>query len=70
MTTIYKTRAGDTVDFIAWKFYGSTTNQVVESVLAANRGLADHGALLPAGLEITLPEITAPATSQGVRLWD
>ena len=70
MATIYNTREGDTVDYIAWKFYGSTTNQVVEAVLAANRGLADQGAKLPAGLAITLPEIAAPATSQGVRLWD
>lgn len=70
MATIYNTREGDTVDYIAWKFYGSTTNQVVEAVLAANRGLADQGAVLPAGLAITLPEVTAPATSQGVRLWD
>lgn len=70
MATIYNTREGDTVDYIAWKFYGSTTNQVVEAVLAANRGLADHGAKLPAGLAITLPEITTPAKAQGVRLWD
>lgn len=70
MTTIYNTRDGDTVDYIAWKFYGSTANQVVEAVLAANRGLADFGAKLPAGLAITLPEILEPSKSQGVRLWD
>ncbi|MBF9235598.1 tail protein X [Microvirga alba] len=70
MATTYTTREGDTVDFIAWKFYGSTENQVVEAVLAENRGLADKGALLPPGLQITLPEIQTPAKSQGVRLWD
>lgn len=70
MTTTYTTRDGDTVDFIAWKFYGATTNLVVEAVLAANRGLADYGATLPAGLTITLPEIQAPANAQGVKLWD
>ena len=70
MTTIYTTRGGDTVDFIAWKFYGATTNQVVEAVLAANRGLADYGAVLPAGLTITLPEITEPAKAKGVKLWE
>lgn len=70
MATTYTTREGDTVDFIAWKFYGSTANQVVESVLAENRGLADLGAILPPGLQITLPEIQTPAKSQGVRLWD
>lgn len=66
----YITRDGDTVDFIAWKYYGSTSNQVVETVLAANRGLADYGPILPAGVVITLPEIEAPKKSQGIRLWD
>lgn len=70
MTTKYTTREGDSVDYIAWKFYGATTNQVVESVLAANRGLADNGPILPAGLVITLPEITTPAKTQGIKLWD
>lgn len=70
MTTTYTTRDGDTVDFIAWKFYGATTNQVVEAVLAANRGLADYGPQLPAGLAITLPEIAAPAKAKGVKLWE
>lgn len=69
MTTTYITKDGDSVDFVAWKFYGATTNQVVEAVLAANRGLADYGPKLPAGVIITLPEITAPAKAQGVKLW-
>lgn len=70
MTTIYRTREGDTVDFIAWKFYGSTSNQVVESVLEANRGLADHGTVLPPGIAVTLPSIPSPGKTQGVKLWD
>lgn len=70
MTTIYITREGDTVDFIAWKFYGSTSNQVVEAVLSANVGLADHGPVLPSNLEIVLPKVVTPAKTQGVKLWD
>lgn len=70
MATIYNTKDGDTVDAIAWKFYGSTSNQVVEAVLAANRGLADHGPKLPTGVAIVLPELAAPAATKGVRLWD
>lgn len=70
MTTTYITREGDSVDFIAWKFYGSTANQVVEAVLAANRGLADNGPVLPAGLSVALPEIAAPSKTKGVKLWD
>lgn len=70
MTTIYITREGDTVDFIAWKFYGSTANQVVEAVLSANGGLADYGPVLPSDLEITLPAVASPAKTKGVKLWD
>ncbi len=66
----YTTRDGDTVDAIAWRVYGSTSNQVVESVLAANVGLADYGPILPAGVTITLPEIAAPAKAKGIKLWD
>ena len=70
MAATYITREGDTMDFIAWKHYGATTNRVVEKVLDANRGLADRGPILPAGLSITLPEITAPAKAKGVKLWE
>lgn len=70
MTTIYRTKDGDTVDFVAWKYYGGTDNRVVEQVLAANPGLADQGASLPAGVEIILPEIAKPTTQAGVKLWD
>lgn len=66
----YEASAGDTVAYIAWKFYGSTANRVVEQVLEANRGLADLGETLDAGVVVTLPEIKAPALTQGVRLWD
>ena len=68
--TTYITREGDTVDYVAWKYYGATTNLVVETVLEANPGLADRGTILPAGVSITLPEITAPARNLGVKLWD
>lgn len=67
MTTTYTTKDGDTVDYICWKYYGSTNNVV--AVLEANVGLADTGPELPAGMVITLPEVTT-ATKQGVKLWE
>lgn len=70
MAAIYTTKDGETLDYIAWKYYGATDNRVVEQVLEANAGLADHGPILPAALRITLPDIAAPAEQQGVRLWD
>ena len=65
----YRTVKGQAVDEIVWKHYGDTPG-AVEVVLEANPGLADHGAILPSGLIIELPNYEPPQTSQGVRLWD
>lgn len=67
----YRTRAGDTVDLIAWRHYGTTAGGVVEQVLAANPGLADRGAQLPGGLIVLLPDVEAvtAAVAPGVKLW-
>ncbi|MEX5877937.1 tail protein X [Providencia hangzhouensis] len=66
-----KTRAikGDTVDAICWRFYGRTTG-MTEAVLLANPNLAEHGAVLPAGLLIELPEITEEPVQPLIQLWD
>lgn len=66
----YITKNGDTADYIAWKYYGNQDAGTVETLLVANKGLADRGPVLPAGLVINLPEIKTPATTQGVKLWD
>lgn len=66
---VYIVREGDTVDLIAWRFYGRQDSRVVEQVLDANPHLADHGPLLPGGLSITLPDIATPGEVTGVRLW-
>lgn len=66
----YRTSQGDTVDYVAWKQYGTTGNGVVETLLNANKGLADLGPVLPAGVVIQLPEIDTTAKATGVKLWD
>lgn len=66
----YITKDGDTADYIAWKYYGNQDAGTVETLLVANKGLADRGPVLPAGLVINLTEIKTPATTQGVKLWD
>lgn len=70
MTTIYQTKEGDLIDWVAWKYYGNTDNRVVELILAANPGLADRGPILPANVLVTIPDAPAPGVVQGVRLWD
>lgn len=66
----FRTSAGDNLDHIVWRYYGSTAGQVVEQVLEANPGLADFGPSLPAGIVIQLPEIKQAGQTKGVRLWD
>ena len=66
----YITREGDVLDWICWKYYGTTGALVVEAVLASNLGLADYGPILPLGLEINLPDIIIPRQTNGIRLWD
>lgn len=68
MSTIYTTREGDTVDFIAWRYYG--TGSMTVAMLQANPGLADYGPVLPGGIDLVLPDAEAQDTTEGVRLWD
>lgn len=68
----YRTKQGDQVDAICWRYYGR--ENAAEAVFEANPRLADHGLILPAGIEIELPDLDAPtATASGtttVKLWD
>ena len=64
---VVRTQQDDTVDLIAWRHYGDTS--MVEAILAANPGLAAHGATLPLGLAVTLPPAVKP-TSRTITLWD
>ncbi|WP_417842038.1 tail protein X [Terasakiella sp.] len=66
----YRTSQGDTVDYIAWKYYGTEGNRHTELILEANPGLSGAGPVLPAGVTVILPDAPAPAVSEGVRLWD
>ncbi|BBF79273.1 tail protein X [Acinetobacter ursingii] len=68
----YLTKEGDTLDFIAYKYYGSTDNQQVEKILSANYKLSEYPAVLPEGVLIELPEQTRTPTisSKKVKLWD
>ncbi len=71
MSKIVQSRQGDTVDLICWRNYGRTAG-TVETVLAANPGIADLGAVLPIGTSVTLPDLDLPAGNQTatVSLWD
>ena len=51
----YSTKDGDTLDEIAYRYYGYTYNKVVENIIEANFGITDYPAILPAGVLNLLP---------------
>ncbi|MBH3164849.1 tail protein X [Serratia marcescens] len=71
MPTNYLTREGDVLDAVCVAHYGTENlSQTVVTVLDANRELAALGAVYPAGLIITLPDIETPTPESPIQLWD
>jgi len=67
----FKTSDGDTVDLIAWRYYGAHTDAILSAVYAANPGLAAQGVTLPAGVTVNLPDVAQTTTPKaGVKLWE
>lgn len=61
---------GDTVDALCWRHHGRTQG-LVEAALLLNPGLADHGHVLPVGLEVVLPDLqTSKPKIKLINLWD
>jgi len=58
---------GDTVDALCWRHLGRTDGVVAQTLLL-NPGLADHGPVLPVGLQVALPP-PKPSTRPMVQLW-
>lgn len=66
----YKTIAGDVLDELMWRYYGTQSSAMLRAVYQANRHLADLPATLPSGVEIVFPEIaTVSDVQSGVTLW-
>ena len=63
---------GDTVDLLCWRYLGSTTG-LVEQTLELNPGLAQLGLVLPHGTAVDLPEVSSTTNAAAVatvQLWD
>ena len=67
---IYVAQAGDTLDLIAHRRYGTVS--AVRHIQAANPDLIGLGPRLPAGTQVRLPRIesTPEDETQLVQLWD
>ena len=65
----YTTKQDDVLDDVIHRYYGDTSNGIVELVLESNRGLADFGPILDAGIVIQLPARPAAAKKTLQRLW-
>lgn len=68
MSVMYRTKQADVLDAVVFKYYDGQPG-ALEQVLDANKGIADHGAILPAGIEVDLPELPKPSVKESVRLW-
>ncbi len=67
-----RTRQGDTLDALCWRYYGRTAGHV-EAVLEANPGLAALGPILPVDTLVAMPaagRTSLSTPSQTLHLWD
>ncbi|MFI9652594.1 tail protein X [Guyparkeria halopsychrophila] len=66
---VARTTQSDTVDQLCLRVHGRLAPGIVEATLEENRGLADYGPLLPAGLEVRIPDLPDPQDTR-IQLWD
>ena len=66
---IYKTKDGDVLDEIVFRYYGKTAG-FVERVLEMNRHLSDLGSVYRADVAIVLPDLGREEEKKEVTVWD
>ncbi|MCU7974863.1 tail protein X [Shewanella sp. SW36] len=69
MITI-RSRDGDSVALILWQQMQRDDDEAEEALYRLNPGLEKYGPILPAGIVITLPELTDKAPAKVVNVWD
>lgn len=60
---------GETLDALCFRVLGQTAG-VVERTLELNPGIADHGAVLPHGTPVELPDVAEQPQKTMIQLWD
>lgn len=63
--------AGDSVNLLLYRETGRSDDEAEELLWRANPGLAEHGACLPAGLWVRVPELPDnPPPAAPITAWD
>ncbi|NPZ19499.1 phage tail protein [Pseudomonas aeruginosa] len=66
-----RTIAGDTANTLLYRELGRSDDAAEEALWLINPGLAEFGAVLPAGVRVALPELaTAPTQAAPLTAWD
>ena len=61
---IYTTREGDTLDLIAFEYYGYLTPALLRDVYRANQNIGDFPEPFEQGIVINLPDIEPPGIEE------
>ena len=63
-------RDGDTASQILWLVLSREDDEAEEALYELNPGLEQYGPVLPAGINIKLPDLEDPAPAELVNVWD
>lgn len=69
MSTI-RSRDGDSVALILWQQLQRDDDEAEEALYQLNPGLEQYGPILPALIEVKLPELAAKTPDKVVNVWD
>jgi len=67
---IVRSRDGDTVSQILWLALKRNDDDTEEALYDLNPNLEQYGPVLPAGIEIVLPELSTPTSVKVVNIWN
>lgn len=65
-----RSRDGDSVSLLIWLALKVDDDNTEEALYKLNPGLEEYGPILPAGIEIVLPELSTPEPAKVVNVWD
>ncbi len=66
-----RTIAGDSANVLLYRELGRSDDEAEEAFWRVNPGLSEHGAALPSGLWVNLPELASkPAQAAPITAWD